>query len=411
MKYDDLIKDPIQFELFCGISIKKFDIISNKFSKIYTNYFKHFDFNGNQRKRKNRVCKNSVFKCPEDAFIFILSYLKSDKTQEYHATIYKMRGYQANLWINFLLKFLDKIKKILPDEIENIRRIKTKQKRFTDIDKINIINLYKSGKRPQVIAKKFKVTDVAIRHLLHRENIKLRSLSESHWWFDINENFFDKIDNENKAYFLGIIYADGCNKRPRNIVTLFLKESDIELIKKLNRFIFKDKPVSISKRPNHTMVGIRITNKRISEKLEELGVVKAKTFKITFPDWLDKKLYPHFIRGYFDGDGSIGTSKGINTKGCKCYKDKITITGTEKFCHRLIEIFKKEININCSTSTRHPERNHNIRTISIDGRHQVAKLGNYMYKNSTIKLKRKYNRYLKILTRKTKTQWKQLILD
>jgi hypothetical protein len=410
MKYETLINNTLQFESFCGVSIKQFDIISSKFDKIYTNYFNRFDFNGNKRKRKNRICKNSVFKCSKDALVFILSYLNQRKSQEHHAGIYKMRVHQTNLWIHFLLKFLNRIKKHIPNEIENIK-IKTKQKRFTDTEKINIIKLYKSGRRPQWLAKKFKVTDVAIRCLLNREDVELRSLSESHWWFDINEGFFDKIDTEEKAYFLGILYADGCNKRPRNIVTIFLKEEDVELIKKLNRLIYPKKPIVFDKSPTYTMVGIRITNQRISERLEELGMVKAKTFKLVFPDWLKKGLYPHFIRGYFDGDGYIGTTKGVNKKGCKFFKDKISITGTEMFCHHLTEIFKKEININCSIGTRHPERNHNIRTISIDGRHQVAKLGNYMYKNSTIKLKRKYKRYFKILTRKTKTQWKQLILD
>jgi hypothetical protein len=409
MKYESLITNPTQFESFCGVSIKQFDIIKNKFDKVYTNYFKRFDFNGNERIRKNKICKNSVFKCSNDALIFILSYLNGGETQENHGIIYKMRCHQANLWIRFLLNFLNKIKKTLPDNIENLRIKKTKQKRFTDTDKKNIIKLYESGKRPQEIAKKFKVSDVAIRHLLHRENVKLRSLSESHWWYDINEDFFDKIDSEQKAYFLGILYADGCNKTSRKTVALFLKKDDIELVKKLNRLIYPKKQVVYDKK--NTMVGITINNKKIAERLEVLGMVKNKTFKIIFPDWLKKELYPHFIRGYFDGDGHIGTTKGVNKKGCKFFKDKISITGTEMFCNSLIYILKKNLNIHCSIETRHPERNNNIRTISINGRHQVCKLGNYMYKKSTIKLKRKYIRYFKILTRKTKTQCKQLILD
>lgn len=39
--------------------------------------------------------------------------------------------------------------------------------------------------------------------------------------------------------------------------------------------------------------------------LEKWGCIENKTFKLKFPEFLSEELVPHFIRGYFDGDGSV----------------------------------------------------------------------------------------------------------
>lgn len=272
-----------------------------------------------------------------------------------------------------------------------------KQKRLTDLQKIELVELFKSGKSSKELSEYFGITDVAIRVLLKNRGFKY-NMSKSCQRFDINENYFDIIDTQDKAYFLGFLYADGCNKRPRNIVTLILKEEDKEILEQLNKLIFPNKPLIFEKdyRNNHSdKYGIRISNKHISLKLEELGVIKAKTHKIVFPNWLTKDLYSHFIRGYFDGDGYIGTI--INSKGH--FKDKVSIVGTESFVNSLNNIFKETLNINCSIETRHPERCNNIRTLTISGRLQVIKLMDYLYNNSNLKSKRKYDRYEQIKTR------------
>jgi len=69
------------------------------------------------------------------------------------------------------------------------------------------------------------------------------------------------------------------------------------------------------------------------------------------------------------------------------------------FVNSLNNIFKERLNINCSIETRHPERNNNIRTLTISGRLQVVKLMDYLYNNSNLKLKRKYGKYKQIKTR------------
>ena len=50
---------------------------------------------------------------------------------------------------------------------------------------------------------------------------------------DINYQFFEKIDSEEKAYFLGFIYSDGCVQS--NSVTLKLQKKDIIILEKMKK--------------------------------------------------------------------------------------------------------------------------------------------------------------------------------
>ena len=134
--------------------------------------------------------------------------------------------------------------------------------------------------------------------------------------YDIDENYFEKIDSPEKAYLLGLIYADGCNYTPTNTVTLCLQEQDkhiLEDIKELLHYNAPLKKIKPKKESHQISFVLTIHSKKISTDLTALGVMQNKTFKITFPD-INKDLFSHFIRGYFDGDGCISKTG----RGAKC---------------------------------------------------------------------------------------------
>ena len=268
-----------------------------------------------------------------------------------------------------------------------------KQKRLTDSEKIELCKLYKTEKFTFAdLSEKFSVSRVAIGGLLKRRGYKAIPQTILQRKYPIDETYFNKINTEEKAYFLGFLYADGYNNTDRNSVSLGLKETDKDILVKLNNFLQPTKPLQYIKYRNIKSRGFEnsqnqyrlvIANKHISQKLKELGCEKAKTFNIIFPNWLKKNLIRHFIRGYFDGDGYFG-------------KQGICIIGTESFCKSLSNIFRKQLNINTYIRTRHPERKHNIRMLETNGRRQIKKFGDWIYKNSNIYLKRKYNKYLSL---------------
>jgi hypothetical protein len=125
-----------------------------------------------------------------------------------------------------------------------------------------------------------------------------------------NEDFFERIDNEEKAYFLGFLFADGCVinnvEKYRYQVTLKLHTKDKhileEFIKKING------EMDVWTHGQRDICEINLSGKKIVTDLINKGVVPNKTFTITYPI-IDEYLERHFLRGYFDGDGCIRISK------------------------------------------------------------------------------------------------------
>ena len=121
-----------------------------------------------------------------------------------------------------------------------------------------------------------------------------------------NENYFEKIDSEDKAYFLGLICADGCilnNKKTyRYQVALKLHIKDIEILKTFIKCI--DGEMEIWKHGQRDMVELKLSGKKMVNDLSNLGITNNKTFFLKYPNILEH-LERHFLRGYFDGDGCI----------------------------------------------------------------------------------------------------------
>ena len=121
-----------------------------------------------------------------------------------------------------------------------------------------------------------------------------------------NENYFEKIDTEDKAYFLGLIYADGCllldSKKYIYKLTLKIHPKDKEILYKFKKKINGEMDIWFHKQ--REMCEINLSGKKLVSDLIKIGLHPNKTFTIKYPN-IDKNLEPHFLRGYFDGDGCI----------------------------------------------------------------------------------------------------------
>lgn len=211
--------------------------------------------------------------------------------------------------------------------------------------------------------------------------------------FNFNEDYFNEINTEDKAYFLGLLYADGSNYN--NVISLGLQEKDkyiLELFKKYieyegNLYFRKSKNIKHSNQCRLDLRSIILSN-----KLSEIGCVPKKSLILTFPD---KAIIPeiminHFIRGYFDGDGSIYFSKVNNY-----YYPNFSIVGTKNFCENLIKIFKTNCNIKTFYLEKLGENTFKVRTGS---QKSCIALYHYLYDNATIFLYRKKELFLNIRT-------------
>jgi hypothetical protein len=215
--------------------------------------------------------------------------------------------------------------------------------------------------------------------------------------YPINESFFDSIDSANKAYFLGLLYADGCNKTNSNTVDIQLSGSDKEILEKLTKLIYPyGRPLYIRKSRilnindkiafGKEAYVLSIHNKHISNTLSQCGMIKSKSLTLKFPTCISNNLYSHFIRGYFDGDGSISFTKKKQIS--------ITIIGSDIFCQQLKEILEMENIKSIICKAGHSIK---VKSLCIHGNIVGRKFLHWIYDGAELYLQRKYLKSKEIL--------------
>ena len=254
-----------------------------------------------------------------------------------------------------------------------------------------IIRYHKNGMLHKDISYNLLVSATGINKTLDRNNIPRMSYSDRNRRYYRNQHYFDIIDTPNKAYILGILYADGNNHTSHYSISLHLQKEDVSVLEQIKSELEYKGPIRENnlseKNPNHKDQRVLVINDEyISKQLEKLGVVNAKSLILKFPEWLDSNLYSHFIRGYFDGDGCIYYD--IKRNKCRC-----SIAGTKEMCTYIQNILKE---LNCKTNIYHPKQcgEHNTYILQTAGNKSSYQLLSWLYQDAEIKMERKYLKYL-----------------
>lgn len=190
-----------------------------------------------------------------------------------------------------------------------------------------------------------------------------------------DENFFETIDKEEKAYILGLLIADGyviypqtrMNRNP--VWGITLHKNDAYIIDRIKSIIGINKK-TCEERSEKVLT---VVSKKMVDDLSKYGVVPRKSFKTFFPV-IPKEMERHLIRGIFDGDGCI--SNGI----CSFY-------GNYKLLQGIQEVLSKDLGINKGKITI--RETNGADSISFGKKGNVLKFYHYIYDNSTIYLTRK----------------------
>lgn len=259
---------------------------------------------------------------------------------------------------------------------------------FTKDDAKIMYEMYKNGASMIDIAEKFNSCRHTIGRVFKRYGFSIDRLK-----YHCNENYFDTVDTEEKAYILGLLWADGCNDVKLGKVQLQLQERDVDILMRINELTNNDRPLFLTtlheKNPNwqntYTLI---LKSYHMSNVLKEYGMVPRKSLVLEFPYFLDKSLYKHFIRGYFDGDGSI--SYNINTKVLN-----VNIVGTYMFLNFIKDICDN-LQIKSFLQYKNDE-NDIICTFGITNKNDRATFLHWIYDGSTIKINRKYLKYQQFL--------------
>lgn len=209
----------------------------------------------------------------------------------------------------------------------------------------------------------------------------------------MNERYFQTIDTEDKAYWLGFLYADGHNSTYYGkyfITSIELSEIDKLHLEKFklaldstNKLLYREKQAKFKVTKTYKT---GISNRNVFNDLCKLGCVPRKSKILKFPtnEQVPDYLIRHFIRGYFDGDGSI------HRRTCGAWYAKFTssydfITGIKNHLDNLGIFFGKI------------DKNKGCYSTCTGSRFHVKAVLDYMYNEATIYLDRKFENYKKFL--------------
>lgn len=198
-----------------------------------------------------------------------------------------------------------------------------------------------------------------------------------------DDTVFDNINTEEKAYWLGFIFADGTiashtlGKKPRYQFELSLGIKDKEHLEKFGTFMKYNNVKCDSYRCRWI-----INSKHLWETLNNIGCVPNKSKILKFPpELINSPFISSFVRGYMDGDGCIGIYN--NRLYCQCI-------GTKDFLNQIKQSFS--IDTNLGHDLRWSDEVFNFQLSGARCYYFLCKL----YNNATIYLDRKYNKYLEI---------------
>lgn len=210
--------------------------------------------------------------------------------------------------------------------------------------------------------------------------------------FNFNDNYFENIDNQNKAYFLGLLTADGCNSV--RYIRLGLQDRDIDILNKFKNEIgfTGNVHIVIRKEKNRKKVAlIRLYSKKMCDDLCKYGIIPAKTNSTYFPE-IPEEFYRHFIRGLFDGDGCIYTGEQNARK-----KYTFIITGNNTLIYKVQEVLIKECNISKTKLPRANDSPENTISIFTQGKKDVLSIREWIYKDAEMYLERKKEKFYSII--------------
>lgn len=245
-----------------------------------------------------------------------------------------------------------------------------------------IIDFYLQGNCQNTCIKELNISQKTLLTILRKYNIPIRGRSKGRRKLFCDDNYFNEINTENKAYFLGLLMTDGWNRKIGFGITLEYKDEDILDIFKRDIKYTGNLLYSHTKQGNK-MVSLIVGSNQIANDLLTHGMLPAKTNILCFPTTVPKELMRHFMRGCFDGDGCISiirNSLRFNIIGSSCF--------IEGYQQQLINdlSFSK-------TALYKSKTNHNIKTLHYGGNKQSLKLYEYFYKNATTFLKRKKEKF------------------
>lgn len=244
------------------------------------------------------------------------------------------------------------------------------------------------------IAKHFQISNQKVRNILTNNNIEIKRRRLVN--INLKEDYFSKIDTEEKAYILGILFTDGSiqlDSTRQPSVRLELQIKDIDTIEKIRSELGISSKLIFSKHKNSSgsiseSVLLTVRSEKIVNDLAKYNIIPNKTKLIKhLPQNIPFQFQKDFLRGLIDGDGSIYKTSSVN-KGRRYFKNVIY------FCSHYqstCEDFKKMIdNVLGYKTQTNITKEKGVYRVSYFKQKYTKDIATLLYKDNNISLQRKY---------------------
>lgn len=262
-----------------------------------------------------------------------------------------------------------------------------KTNKWYEDNKDKILSMYYSSKSVPDICNELKCNESMVYKKFNEWQIerrkRIKSKERCNALYYVDSHYFDVIDCEHKAYWLGIIVSDGFVNNKE--ISLCLKKDDIELIKEFKNDLNSEHPIKTNKDGNPF---ITIVCKQLCDSLRSYGLHNRKSWSLDIDKIISNVPHEyehHFIRGLFDGDGSIRYYKYPYMNKPQFH---FGFTGLENVCSYV----KDKLGIN-----RKLVHEGNVTyTLVTRDKNKIIDIFNYLYKDATIYLSRKHKVFQEI---------------
>jgi intein-encoded DNA endonuclease-like protein len=260
--------------------------------------------------------------------------------------------------------------------------------KLTRLNEEKIIELYNDGYSTIELGKKFNCHHNTISNKLKKNNTTLRKYSNrNNRKVDVDINFFKSIDSNDKAYLLGLLISDG--SIDNNGYGFQFISKDTELIEDFRKILKSEHKIckidSYDKRTDktYTRYTLHICSKDMVDDLKILGIENNKSFCCPMPD-IENKYFWHFIRGLFDGDGSVIDYGDGRVRVKFIFSSPIMEHIKKKF----IDLGLADNKIQTISKDKN---GFEVQSIKFNSYKDVKYIKDNMYENAKYKLKRKYD--------------------
>lgn len=268
-----------------------------------------------------------------------------------------------------------------------------------------VLELYNEQKLSiKDIKVKLKKSFSTIKEILKSHEITIRQSNSGKYYYSYNKDYFKTVDTHEKAFILGLWMTDGSVAKNEKSFSISLHWNDWKLLDDVRKQLSEDKSLSFYETKSGQKCVLTIHCEEMAKDLIRLGIVPNKTFKLKVEPWMLGEFKNSAILGLMAGDGSFSKVLRKNVGGKKLWRPYsnwvFSFVGLKPICEFIKKTFHEELGVHASLSPASKYKNSiekPLCIVSVAGNLQSKRVMEWLHKDCSIFMQRKYNNYLDLV--------------